>query len=87
MFEQLHKWSQHFDPEQWREHGHRDMFDPLESPEPQTYREMLPDLVKIIKHEPSYQDDPFLQAVPDQVLPLMWALRSSENVGMQLVNE
>ncbi|KAK7190221.1 hypothetical protein DPSP01_006753 [Paraphaeosphaeria sporulosa] len=87
MLEELRRRVEYFDPEQWREHGHRDLLDPLNTTDPQPMSEVWPGLIDVVKNESSYENDAFLQAVPDQVLPLMWALRTSENVGMQLVNE
>ncbi|KAL5417507.1 hypothetical protein PMIN04_007712 [Paraphaeosphaeria minitans] len=87
MLEQLHKRTIYFDPEQWRKHGHRDILDPFDTVEPKPMSEIAPELVDLIKNESSYKNDAFLQTVPDGILPLLWALRTSENVGMQLVNE
>ncbi|OAG05535.1 uncharacterized protein CC84DRAFT_1258960 [Paraphaeosphaeria sporulosa] len=87
MLEELRRRVEYFDPEQWREHGHRDLLDRLNTTDPQPMSEVWPGLIDVVKNESSYENDAFLQAVPDQVLPLMWALRTSENVGMQLVNE
>ena len=81
MLAELADQAKHFDPEQWREHQN-----PVE-PDPEPYEEVLAQSNEIIKKEESYLNDPFLQVVPDRVLPLMWALRTAPNIEMKFMNE
>ncbi|KAF2446271.1 hypothetical protein P171DRAFT_483629 [Karstenula rhodostoma CBS 690.94] len=90
MLEEIRRRVEYFDPEQWREHGHRDILDPIDPvgpPEEESARDAILGLNSIIRNESSYQEDAFLHGVPDEWLPIMWALRTSENVRMQLVTE
>lgn len=71
----------YFDPERWREHQN-----PVE-PELEPFSEALAKSNEIIRREASYLNDPFLHVVPDRLLPLMWALRTSPRIQFQFMNE
>ncbi|KAF2750294.1 hypothetical protein M011DRAFT_524125 [Sporormia fimetaria CBS 119925] len=63
------------DPEQWREHAGPS--DPLDL---DGYGLSLAELSSIIRNEDSYKRDKGLHEVPEAVLPVMWALRTSKDI-------
>jgi hypothetical protein len=81
MLEKLRKQVERLDPEQWRQHENSPC-----PPEPESIHEMMPGLIKIIKNEPSYQQNPVLHEVSDEQLLLMWAAYASEMIGVHLIN-
>lgn len=66
----LAEMTEKFDPEHWREHH----VQPPPSPETETAREKIPGLAAIVRNEESYKNDPDLQGLPEDALPLLWEL-------------
>jgi hypothetical protein len=51
-----------------------------EEPEPEDPALVFKGMVNIIKNEDSYGDDEALHALPDDLMMLQWAFKTSENV-------
>lgn len=70
---------EHFDPGPWTTH-----FVPPE-PEPEDAATQMRGMAAVIRNEDSYKQDPELHGLPDDLMMMLWAFKTSENV--QVINE
>jgi hypothetical protein len=68
-----------FDPGPWTTH-----FNPIE-PEPEDADTQIRGMAKVIRNEDSYKDDGELHRLPDELMILLWAFKTSK--GVQVINE
>ncbi|KAH6848455.1 hypothetical protein BKA58DRAFT_348979 [Alternaria rosae] len=68
-----------FDPSPWTTH-----FVPPE-PEPEDAATQMRGMATVIRNEDSYKQDPELHGLPDDLMMMLWAFKTSENI--QVINE
>jgi hypothetical protein len=68
-----------FDPGPWTTH-----FVPPD-PEPEDAATQIRGMAEVIRNEDSYRDDPELHSLPDELMMILWAFKTSDNV--QVIDE
>ncbi|KAF1850832.1 uncharacterized protein K460DRAFT_423380 [Cucurbitaria berberidis CBS 394.84] len=71
---------QRFDPGPWTTH-----FNPAPAPEPEDPETQMKGMAEFIRNEDSYKNDPDLHALPDDIMILLWAFKTSP--GVDLIKE
>ncbi|KAJ4367178.1 hypothetical protein N0V83_007708 [Neocucurbitaria cava] len=67
--------AEHFDPGPWT--THYDMYPKAEPEDPEV---QVRGMAEVIRNEGSYKDDSELHGLPDEVLIMMWAFKTSPGV-------
>lgn len=69
-----------FDPGPWTSH-----YGPLASPEPEDPAAQIAGIAAIVRNEESYKTDTGLHGLPDALLIMMWAFKTS--AGVEILDE
>ncbi len=64
-----------FDPGPWTTH-----FDPFPLPEPEDPEVQIKGMADIIRNEVSYKNDPQLHTLPDDMMVMLWALKTAPGI-------
>ncbi|EUC33919.1 hypothetical protein COCCADRAFT_94777 [Bipolaris zeicola 26-R-13] len=64
-----------FDPGPWTTH-----FNPYREPEPEDPRVQIAGMAEVIRNEDSYKNDPELHDLPDDLMIILWAFKTSDCV-------
>ncbi|OAL50921.1 hypothetical protein IQ07DRAFT_643061 [Pyrenochaeta sp. DS3sAY3a] len=71
----LAKETEYNDPGPWTTH-----WDPNPSPPPEDPEEVIQGMAEVIRNEESYKNDSSLHALPDELMILLWAFKTSPSV-------